>query len=497
MPFGPWRRLVQAPPVQTGRENGGKHALILVAAGLLLGGCSGAPPAARLPEAPEAPLSFHEGSFEAAVLAARTERKLLFVDAWAPWCHTCLSMRETVLDEPALGRYGASYVAVAIDTDRLESSSFVAQYPMRVWPTFFVIDPETRVVLASFGGSMSLRELDAFLDRGVTLRDTDDPGHRAIVAAHEAERTGDLDTAAARFEEATRSLPPARRAEAALGLSATLFSLGRFDECMTTGAPLLLGARFAPTNVDQLLALGRCGEKAADEARALADALLDERLPAWLAAPPEGASVDDRSDAMGAWAARLEKLGRTDEARRVQSDRIALLERAAAASDTPEAAQVFDYERMLAYLAVGRGEDAVRLFRERARELPTSYEAHARLASTLLKMDRPADALPAAERAVELSYGPRRLRYLALRTDALERLGRREEALASAQQELEAEDALPRRSATPSGAPRSSSAWRDSRLPLLRHVAERLFELLLRAGRIPSAREVHRLPRAC
>jgi tetratricopeptide (TPR) repeat protein len=312
---------------------------------------------------------------------------------------------------------------------------------MRVWPTFFIIDPETQVTLASYGGSMSLPEVDAFLERGRSLRDATDPGHRAIVAAREAERAGDLSAAAARYEEATRALPTARRGEAALSLSATLHALGRFDECVTKGAPLLPDAG---TTVDALLALGRCGEKAGDDARRLAESLIDARLPAWLATPPEGASVDDRSDAMGAWAARLEKLGRTDDARRVQLDRVALLERAASEADTPEGQQVFDYERMLAYLAVGRGEDAVRLFRERAAQLPTSYEAHARLASTLLKLDRPEEALPAAERAIALSYGPRQLRYLALRTDALERLGRREEARLSAQKELEAEDALPR-----------------------------------------------------
>jgi thiol-disulfide isomerase/thioredoxin len=422
-----------------------------LAVALLLGGCPGQPspsappalpPGAKVDQAQAtaAPLPFRTGDYDGAVLAARAERKLLFVDAWAPWCHTCLSMRATVLHEPALGRHARSYVAVEIDTDRPESYGFVARHPMRVWPTFFIVDPETSVVLASYGGSMSLPEVDAFLERGVTLRDADDPGHRAIVAAHEAERSGDLVAAAAHFAEATRTLPAARRSEAALSLSATLYALGRFDECVSKGASLLPDAA---TTVDALLALGRCGEKAGEQARGLAESLVDARLPAWLAAPPEGASVDDRSDAMGAWAARLEKLDRRDDARRVQLDRIALLERAAVEVESPEGQQVFDYERMLAYLAVGRGEDAVGLFRDRTRQLPTSYEAHARLASTLMRLDRPAEALPAIERAIELAYGPRRLRYLALRTDALERLGRKDEALRSAQEELEAEDALP------------------------------------------------------
>jgi predicted Zn-dependent protease len=72
---------------------------------------------------------------------------------------------------------------------------------------------------------------------------------------------------------------------------------------------------------------------------------------------------------------------------------------------------------MNSYLALSRGDDAVKLLSERTTQLPESYEAWARLASTLHKLGRHGEANRACDRAIALSYGTRRLRYLTLRAD--------------------------------------------------------------------------------
>src|SRR5689334_15849837 len=92
---------------------------------------------------PDRPVTFLEGDFPAALSRASAEKKLVFVDAWAPWCHTCLSMRDVVLSRPELARFERSFVFVALDTDREESAAFLERYRMRVWPTFFVLSPES------------------------------------------------------------------------------------------------------------------------------------------------------------------------------------------------------------------------------------------------------------------------------------------------------------------------------------------------------------------
>ena len=104
--------------------------------GLLLLGC-GAAPSAKTPSpsarptaegsaarpakqsaAAAAPLQFIEDDVDAAMATARREHKALLVDAWAPWCHTCLSMKAFVFADPALRPLADRVVFVSIDTDR-------------------------------------------------------------------------------------------------------------------------------------------------------------------------------------------------------------------------------------------------------------------------------------------------------------------------------------------------------------------------------------------
>src|SRR5262249_25461603 len=60
------------------------------------------PPSPPPKAAPRAPLVFLEDDMAGARARASAAGKLLFVDAWAPWCHTCLSMRNFVLSDPSL-----------------------------------------------------------------------------------------------------------------------------------------------------------------------------------------------------------------------------------------------------------------------------------------------------------------------------------------------------------------------------------------------------------
>ena len=74
-------------------------------------------------------LIFVEDDFEAARNRAKTEGKLLFVDGWAPWCHTCLSMQREVLTRAELRPMQDHYVFAALDTDRDENAEFTGRFP--------------------------------------------------------------------------------------------------------------------------------------------------------------------------------------------------------------------------------------------------------------------------------------------------------------------------------------------------------------------------------
>jgi len=101
-------------------------ALLLAAVPLWFSSC--APPPIAVPRDEPAvrpepavrvePVRFSDDDFEAALARAKQANQLLFVDAWAPWCHTCLSMREVVLSRAELGRFSKDFSFVAVDTDR-------------------------------------------------------------------------------------------------------------------------------------------------------------------------------------------------------------------------------------------------------------------------------------------------------------------------------------------------------------------------------------------
>lgn len=385
-----------------------------------------------------APVHFIEDELELALATAKRDNKLLFVDAWAPWCHTCLSMRDEVLGRPELSPFARDYVFLAIDTDRPSAASFLERYRLRAWPTFFVIEPSTRAVLGMHGGALSLAELSSLLTRARASQLSDlEPGQAALVQAHAAFGERRLLDAARLYEDAATELPDDRRAEALLGAIRSLYEAKAHARCSEVGVAHAEAVSGAAAPSDFLFYLKECASALeAGPERDAALGLVKRRLERLVSAPPAGATVDDRADTMGLYAELLKDSGDAAGARALEERRLALLEAAAAAAVTNEQAQTYDYARMNALLALGRGEQAVSLFKQRIEQLPKSYEAHARLGSTLLTLGRNAEALASLSKAIELSYGPRRLRYLAQRAKAQQALGDRPGAITTLEEEV-------------------------------------------------------------
>ena len=185
-------------------------------------GCGGTPPAPKTAAAPRQ-LVFIEDDFARARDQAKREGKLVFVDGWAPWCHTCLSMQREVLRDPKLAPMAKSFVFVALDTDRDENADFVVRFPVKAWPSFFVLDPVDLRIVGLRGGSMSLDEMQTFLDDGIAERTPSGGSHalaETLRAAHERYAARDYRSAIDLYTRASSS-PWARRNEALLGAMRT------------------------------------------------------------------------------------------------------------------------------------------------------------------------------------------------------------------------------------------------------------------------------------
>src|SRR5688572_30444930 len=110
-------------------------------------------------------LPWYEDAPAAALAAARAQGKLVLVDLWAPWCHTCLSMQDFVLTAENLPRIAERFVLLAVDTERESNAAFLEALPVGVWPTFYVVDADKKL-LGRWLGAASAAQFVRFLAEG-------------------------------------------------------------------------------------------------------------------------------------------------------------------------------------------------------------------------------------------------------------------------------------------------------------------------------------------
>ncbi len=410
-------------------------------------------PSAR-PAAPS-PSQFIEDDLPGAMAKARAEGKALFLDTWAPWCHTCLSMQAYVLNDPSLRALADRVVFAAIDTDRPSSAAFLEHHAIKAWPTFFVIDPAKDRVVGYWSGSGSVGEIRGLIEESLAQLAGSAPGDeasRAFAEARAAHAAGELDRAIRTYETAVATSAPTwpSRSAAILGWIQTIHGAKDWMRCARAGVSHLGDITGAALPADASSYVLDCAEhlpEGPDRVAARKAALA--RLQAITARPPEGATVDDRADALGILAGALEASKDAAGAKKAHEARLALLEAAARGAKTPDEAHTFDYLRAGTYLALGRGDEAVRMLEQRERELPTAYEPPARLAGVLFKTGKLPEAQAAVDRAIARAYGPRKLRYLKLRADIQKKRGDAAGELATLRDEVKGYEVLPPGQASP------------------------------------------------
>ncbi len=396
---------------------------IAAALGLVSGaGCSGVQPRAETSSsaalAPKAPLVFVEDDFAEAVAKAERMHRPIFVDSWAPWCHTCLSMRATTLTDPSLGVLADKFVWLSIDTENPKNAAFVARFPNRAWPTLWVLDEHGKEVRLAWAGSATASELTSLLD------DTTAGGDRAAFARAAAlMASGDVEGAkkaftAVRTDTRSGTGTKARAAEALAALCGD-----NHAECIelarTTLPTLPAGSSRAAVLVTALSASTEAGR---DEPWLFAEAEKTAR--------DESASYvpDDRSCIYEALVELREARHEPAQKKATAEAWASFLDRTAQAAKTDELRFVYDAHRFLAARALEKPERALAMLEKSASRFPEDGNAHARLAKEYSLLGQDERALAEGARALALLRGPRALRAAELVADVYEKAGKRAEA---------------------------------------------------------------------
>jgi thioredoxin-like negative regulator of GroEL len=395
------------------------------------------------PPAPDAPITFIENDYARALGEARSRNVPLFIDSWAPWCHTCLSLRSFVFPDPSLQRFSSRFVWLSLDTERDENAALVGRLAVKVLPTLYVLDPATEKPVVAWPGSLTAPELADLLDdaaSAVSRSDTGGEAAAAMLRGRQAGAAGNLDEAIAAYR-ASLAAAPAGWARRPLVVDALVTSL---DNDKQAAACVTLAADEAPklppgtALADVLRAAMSCADdlpKGAPEHKHLAGlASLGEHVALDTSQP---ILADDRSDLYNYVLGALKAGGHKDDVKRVATEWSAFLEDQASKAPSPEARVVFDAHRLLAYLALGQPARAVPMLQQSERDFPQDYNPPARLGTALLAMKQYDDAIAATKHALDLAYGPRKLRIWALQADVYEARGDKASARGSLTDALE------------------------------------------------------------
>lgn len=393
-----------------------RHLLRLLLSALVLTSTASARPArpsSKLEASPAFSVPFIEDDVERALSLAREKHLPVFVEAWAPWCHACRSMRANVFTDARLAPQASRFVWLSIDTEQARNAVLRKQLKVSALPTYFILHPDSQSAAIRWVGGASLAQLERVLDDGeaaVKGSSGQAPAYQALVEADRLYGREEHAAAAEAFGRAIAAAPPDWPAYGR-AVESRLFALSMSDQ-HEAAVRLALDAwpRLGSTSSAATLAasgLDAALELPADHAdRAVAVARFQSACQSLVGAR-ERFTGDDRSGLYFSLEAAREDAGDSTGAHALMVEHAAMLDREAAIAKTPHERTVFDSHRVSLAVELGTADRIVAALLQSQRDFPEDYNPPARLAIAYRALAKWPEAIAASDRALALVYGPR------------------------------------------------------------------------------------------
>ena len=97
-------------------------------------------------------IKFEDSDFATLLAKAKTEKKLIFLDAYAAWCGPCKLMERNVFtDANVADYYNKNFINAHFDMEKGEGVALAAKYGIRSYPTLLVLNGEGEIVGKELG----------------------------------------------------------------------------------------------------------------------------------------------------------------------------------------------------------------------------------------------------------------------------------------------------------------------------------------------------------
>lgn len=108
-------------------------------------------------------IKFEDSDFATILAKAKTEKKLVFLDAYAAWCGPCKLMEKNVFtDKNVADYYNKNFVNAHFDMEKGEGKALAVKYGIRSYPTLLFLNGEGEIV----GKELGYIKTEEFLELG-------------------------------------------------------------------------------------------------------------------------------------------------------------------------------------------------------------------------------------------------------------------------------------------------------------------------------------------
>ena len=98
-------------------------------------------------------IQFFKGTWEEALVKAKEENKLIFIDAYAVWCGPCKILAKRYFTKENVGTYyNANFINYKMDMEKDKSGPRLARkWALTAYPTLYFVKPDESIVYKSVG----------------------------------------------------------------------------------------------------------------------------------------------------------------------------------------------------------------------------------------------------------------------------------------------------------------------------------------------------------